>query len=172
MKAGVEADDGAEDGDGDAGDDDGRRPGAEPDDEQRGECGFRQTVQDDQIRLQNLRQLSGVPEQRRDQQTEADHEQEARNGLEQGDADVREHMVCTKLFDEAQHHAARTGKEEAVDPAEGCAGFPQGKKEREDEKTPGGYLVMMAPVFPDKKLLTGQFMSLICFHVSNPPIAC
>ena len=43
-KAGIKADDGAEDGDGNAGDDDGIDPGAQPYDQKRGQGGFGQAV--------------------------------------------------------------------------------------------------------------------------------
>ncbi len=66
----IHADDTAEDGDGHAGDDDGPGIGAQPDDQQRRQGGFGQTVQDDQPGFQDLRECTGEPEDRGGQEAD------------------------------------------------------------------------------------------------------
>lgn len=88
LKAGVQVQDAAKDRQRDGGDDDGFHVVAQPDDEDGSHGGFRETVQDDEVRLQNLTDGLVPPEQYGNQDGEDDHQQEAAEGLSQSDADV------------------------------------------------------------------------------------
>lgn len=124
SKARVKADDGAEERHGHAGDDDGSGAGSQPDDKQRRQSRLRQTVQDYQVRLRDLGEFSGVPEQRSRQNADENDQQKADDGLKERDADVCQKVVVLQLVDETGGNPAGAGKEKAVDPACRCGEFP------------------------------------------------
>lgn len=88
LEAGIKTDDRAEDGHGDTGYNDGFGTGAQPYDEQGRQCGFGQTVQHHQIRFQDFRQLSGVPQKCGHQETEQQYQQKTEKRLKKSDTDV------------------------------------------------------------------------------------
>lgn len=135
LKAGVQVQDTAKDRQGDGGDDDGFHVVAQPDDEDGSHGGFRETVQNDEVRLQNLADGLIPPEQYGDQDGEDDHQQEAAEGLGQGDADVPKQAAVMVEFHSTFQHPGRTAEDKCVEPACIRGDFPGG-----DDKQKKKYL--------------------------------
>ena len=108
---------------------------AQPDDEDGSHGGFRETVQNDEVRLQNLTDGLIPPEQYGNQNGEDDHQQEAAEGLGQGDADVPKQAAVMVEFHSTFQHPGRTAEDKCVEPACVRGDFPGG-----DDKQKKKYL--------------------------------
>lgn len=132
-EAGVQVHDTAEDCHGHTGNDDGRWGGAQPHDEQRRECGFRQAVQDDQIRLEYLGKFPAAPEENSGKEAEQCDKQETDNGFVQSDADVQENGAVSNHFPEAQSNLGRAAEDKRINDPCVCTNLPQDKKDYQDQ---------------------------------------
>ena len=136
-EAGIQVHDAPEYGDGHAGHDDGSGGCAQPYDQQRRQCGFWQTVEHDEIGLQDFRQPAAAPEQDGRKHAEHGDQQEACDCLVECNADVQEDGAIQHHIPEAQRNAGRTAEDKGVDDSRIRGGLPQEEKENQDQDARG-----------------------------------
>lgn len=124
YEACIQVQDTAEDCQGYGGDDDGLHVVAEPHDEDGRHGGFRQAVQDDEVRLQNLAEGLVPPKQHGDEDGEDRHQEETSEGLRQGDADVPQKVSVVIEFGGAFDHPGWTAEDKGVQQSDVGADFP------------------------------------------------
>lgn len=112
SEAGVQVHDAAEDGDGHPRNDDRGRRGAQPDDEQRGEGGFRQAVEHDQVRLQDLREPAAAPQEDCGKDARKCDKEETDDGLVERHPYVEENGAVHHHFPEAGAYPCGTAEDE------------------------------------------------------------
>lgn len=156
-ETGIQVHDAAEDRYRHAGDDDGRRGSAEPHDEQRRESGFGQTVQDDKVGLQYLRQFSAAPQKDSDENAEQRDQQKTDDGLVQCDADMQEDRAVPHHLPETQGDPRRAAEDKGID--DPCIGaeLPQDQKENKDQHPCSEYDNAVAPEAGQKQLLAVRY---------------
>lgn len=164
-KAGIQAEDAPEDRHRHPGDDDRRLICPEPDDQERGKGRFGKAVQDDDIRVQYLRELPAEPETDGGQHADQDDQDEAYDRLVEGDPHMEENALVSHHLPEAQGDLRRAAEDKRVDPANICGKFPQ-KQETEQDQYPRDVddpLVLFL-AFQEIKLFFGKFT-----HRSSAP---
>ena len=124
MKTGVQIDDGSENRHGHTCDHDRPHIGAQPDDQQRRESGFWETVQDDKVRLQNPRKFRTGPQKNCRTGSQDHHKKETQQGFSQCDADMREKFLAAAHFCEIPYDGSGTAENKGIDPAFSGGDFP------------------------------------------------
>ena len=105
---------------------------AEPDNEKRSKRRFWQTVQDDQIRLQDFRKLPEEPEKDGDKKAEEDYQDKTDHGFVKSHSDMTENTAVTGHFQKTQGNPGRTAENERVDQSCICRKFPEKEKCQQD----------------------------------------
>ena len=123
-KAGIQVHDAAEDRHRHACCDDRRRGGAEPHDEQRRKCGFRQAVQDDEVGFQYLGQFPAAPQKDSDENTAQRYQKKTDDRLIQRNSDMQEDRAVHYHFPKAQGDLRRTAEDKGVDDSRISTDFP------------------------------------------------
>ena len=111
---------------------------AEPDNEKRSKRRFWQTVQDDQIRLQDFRKLPKEPEKDGDKKAEEDYQDKTDQGFVKRHSDMTENTAVTGHFEKTQGNPGRTAENERVDQSCICGKFPKEEKGKQDGDSGNG----------------------------------
>ena len=101
---------------------------AEPDNEKRSKRRFWQTVQDDQIRLQDFRKLPEEPEKDGDKKAEEDYQNKTDQSFVKGYSDMAENTAVTGHFQKTQGNPGGAAEDEGVDESCICGKFPEEEK--------------------------------------------
>lgn len=132
---------------------------SEPDNEQRGEGGFRQAVENHQIGFQDFRQLPEEPEKDGDKEAEEDHQNKTDQGFIKGSSDVPEDTAVCRHFPETQDDPGRTAENERVDQSCICGKFPEKQESKKNGDSGNGDDPFMSAVFIEiKQLVLGKFI--------------
>jgi len=121
-----------------SGNDDGCAVCAEPDNEKRSKCRFWQTVQDDQIRLQDFRKLPEEPEKDGDKKAEEDYQNKTDQSFVKGYSDMAENTAVTGHFQKTQGNPGGAAEDEGVDESCICGKFPEEEKGKQDGDSGNG----------------------------------
>ncbi len=105
---------------------------AEPDNEKRSKRRFWQTVQDDQIRLQDFRKLPKEPEKDGNKKAEEDYQDKTDQGFVKSHSDMKENTAVTGHFQKTQGNPGRTAENERVDQSCICRKFPEKEECQQD----------------------------------------
>ena len=127
---------------------------AEPDNEKRSKRRFWQTVQDDQIRLQDFRKLPEEPEKDGDKKAEEDYQDKTAQGFVKSHSDMTENTAVTGHFQKTQGNPGRTAENERVDQSCICSKFPEKEKTEQNQNTGNSYDAFVFLMAFQIKLLT------------------
>lgn len=167
LETAVQVDDGTEDRHRHSGNDNGAHIGAQPDDQKRCHCRFRQAVQHDEIWLHNGGKTGTEPQDHGDSDPKQDHKEKADECLGEGDPDMSEKSLVTAHGPEGFRYAGRTGKDEGIDPSKGGSRLPEDQKGGKQKNLSNVNLYFSLPLFFEKAFLCGQ--RLVSFHSYSAP---
>ena len=133
AEGGVEGEDAPEDGHGHAGHDDGPCAGSQPDDEERGQGGFGQAVEDNHVGVQHLREARAKPEDDRRQHADGGDQEEACDCLQERHPHMAEDAAVPGHTGKAEGDLRGAAEDEGVDDPPAGTVLPQGQKTGQEE---------------------------------------
>lgn len=154
-KTGIQIQNTSENRDRHSGDNDGGRGSAQPDNKQRGKGRFRQTVQDDEIRVKYLGKFSTVPEQNGGECADKGYECKTSKRFIKRRPNVQKDTSIQCHFVKTQGNPGRTAKNKRIYNADIGGKFPKEKKTQQNGNPKDNYNPVMFFTLVQIKLLSG-----------------